>query len=756
MSGDWRRWHSCRPMRTRLICLGALACAAALAQPAAAQVQPAGTGEPLFTNSAQNTQFFEWPAQRRASTPTRSSTATTRTTPRSPPRPSTTARAPAARGPTGPAWRRSSTAASTASAPRARYSFPNDSLFFPDGPNSCSMGTMLGRRAHTTIDRSKPTAAITLAGGAAVHEATRRSPLKVDFSRRRRGPVPGQLPLLPVRRRPDRPLRQRPRASSTATTRPARCPRAAGKSTSFNCTADYGSGASPAPDGPMWACVRAADAAIPDNPRSSNQSASADKANLSDPACDGVVLDRTAPAASIGASATTVKVGDLVTFQARRRTRPPASAAQSAWTWGDNTAGGSGAAATHTFTQAGTYEVSLDRGRQRRQRGDGDEGRSRSRAPSGGGTTTPGGGTTTPGGGDDDAGRRRRPTRRRRHDDAAAAARRRRRRPTTDGRPATTPRPSSPIARAAQAQAAKAKAVRRRAHRRRRRPRPARAGPRRAHRLARRHRPSAPARTAYKLKLPKGTKAGTLHDQGDVHARRRRARRRPSRRDHAHRQGAAPRARRASRRRAAAPTVGRGPVGACRDGTFHGAPARRARSRCAEARPPGRPAPASPRAPAPIFTPPCRSASSARATWPRRSPAAGASPCCARDSGSGRAARAGRRSSAARRCPNREVAERADLVILAHKPAQLGGRGRRDRRRREGRRLDPRGRHAGRRARRLPGHAGVLRGAEHAGRGRPRRARVRRSPTHRSTRSCTPRCASASPASATWSRCPSG
>ena len=47
------------------------------------------------------------------------------------------------------------------------YSLPNDSLFFPDGPNSCSMGTMLGRRAYTTIDRSKPNAAITLAGGAA-------------------------------------------------------------------------------------------------------------------------------------------------------------------------------------------------------------------------------------------------------------------------------------------------------------------------------------------------------------------------------------------------------------------------------------------------------------------------------------------------------------------------------------------------------------------------------------------------------------
>src|SRR5215213_7587722 len=50
-------------MRTRPIRLGAVACAVALAQPAAAQVQPAGTGEPAYTNSAQNTQFFEWPAQ---------------------------------------------------------------------------------------------------------------------------------------------------------------------------------------------------------------------------------------------------------------------------------------------------------------------------------------------------------------------------------------------------------------------------------------------------------------------------------------------------------------------------------------------------------------------------------------------------------------------------------------------------------------------------------------------------------------------
>jgi len=72
-------------------------------------------------------------------------------------------------------------------------------------------------------------------------------------------------------------------------------PASGGKSTTFTCTADFGSGSSPAPDGPIWACVVAADASIPDNPNGPNQSQSAEKANLSDAKCDGVVLDRTAP-----------------------------------------------------------------------------------------------------------------------------------------------------------------------------------------------------------------------------------------------------------------------------------------------------------------------------------------------------------------------------------------------------------------------------------------------------------------------------
>ena len=77
---------------------------------------------------------------------------------------------------------------------------------------------------------------------------------------------------------------------------------------------------------------------------------------LAQEACDGghvTVNERPA------VPARAVKVGDLVTFQSQATDATSGVGAQSAWTWGDNTAGGGGASATHTFTQAGTYEVKL-------------------------------------------------------------------------------------------------------------------------------------------------------------------------------------------------------------------------------------------------------------------------------------------------------------------------------------------------------------------------------------------------------------
>ena len=390
-------------MRIRQICLGAVACAAAMAQPAAAQVQPAGTGEPAFTNSASNTQFLEWPAQSQdidayqvqyryyannaevaAPTYTYGTGA-------------------------GNTWANWSGVATLQHGgqygicAQGRYSFTNDPLFFPDGPSSCSTGTYLGRRTHTTIDRSKPTAAITLAGGAA-YTRDAKVALKVDFSDDVAGPVPANFVCFQYGGGPDG-LCDNAKGFIYGYNAPCSVPASGGKSTSFTCTADYGSGATPAPDGPVWACVRAADAAIPDNPSNANQSGSAEKANLSDPVCDGVVLDRTAPAASIAASASAVKIGELVSFQAQATDALSGVAAQSSWTWGDNTAGGNGAATTHTFTQAGTYEVRLTVADNAGNAATATKVITVS-APSGGGTTTPGGdtgapdgGTTTPGGG---------------------------------------------------------------------------------------------------------------------------------------------------------------------------------------------------------------------------------------------------------------------------------------------------------------------------------------------------------------------
>src|SRR5215213_11129898 len=304
----------CRPMRSRLICLGVLLCTAALTQPAAAQVQPAGTGEPLFTNSAQNTQWFEWPATSGADAyrvqyryyANNAEVAA----------PTVNANLGA-----GSSWANWSGVATLQHGgqygicAQGAYSLPNDSLYFSDGPDSCSMGTMLGRRAYTTIDRSRPNAAITLAGGAA-YTRDAKIGLKVDFSDDVAGPFPANFVCFQYGGGPDG-LCDNAKGFVYGYNAACSVPGSSGKSTTFICTADYGSGASPAPDGPVWACVRAADAAIPDNPSSANQSASADKANLSDPACDGVVLDRTAPAASIAASATSVRVGDLVTFEAQ-------------------------------------------------------------------------------------------------------------------------------------------------------------------------------------------------------------------------------------------------------------------------------------------------------------------------------------------------------------------------------------------------------------------------------------------------------
>jgi PKD repeat protein len=72
-----------------------------------------------------------------------------------------------------------------------------------------------------------------------------------------------------------------------------------------------------------------------------------------------VVLDRTPPTASITVASTSVKVGELVSLSASAADATSGLAGPAQWTWGDNTSGASGDAVTHTYAQAGTYEVAL-------------------------------------------------------------------------------------------------------------------------------------------------------------------------------------------------------------------------------------------------------------------------------------------------------------------------------------------------------------------------------------------------------------
>ena len=383
-------------LRKKLLLLGTVACVLGTAQPAAAQVQPAGTGEPLYTNSAQNTQWFEWPASSGigayrvrydyyennalADNPT----------------------VPSPNGATN-VWanwsgvRTLQHGGQYGICAQGQYTFPNDSLWISDGPNSCSMGSLLGRRAATTIDRSKPTTAISLAGGAAATKDPKIG-VKVDFSDDVAGPFPANFMCFQAGGTSN--ICDKNAGFVFGYASACSVPGGGGKSTTFTCTADFGSGGNPAPDGPVWACVIAADAAIPDNPAGPNQSQSAEKANLSEAKCDGVVLDRAAPQVSIEAAAS-AKVGELVAFGSQATDATSGLAGGYEWSFGDNTGTASGASISHTFTQAGTYAVTVQTSDAAGNQGTATKVVTVSAPSSGGGASTPppstgGGGGSTP------------------------------------------------------------------------------------------------------------------------------------------------------------------------------------------------------------------------------------------------------------------------------------------------------------------------------------------------------------------------
>ncbi len=337
--------------RNALLLLGVILCAAVMAGPASAQVQPAGTGEPLYTNSTQNTQWLEWPAtsgidayrvrydyyenNALVANPTQS---------------------PAPNGATN-VWANWSGVKTLQHGgqygicAQGQFRFPNDAVWISaraelvlDGHDARDAGRtrrsiVPSRRRHSSSQAEWRS------------PGTRTSSLKVDFSDDVAGPFPANFLCFQVGG-----------ASGVCDTSKgaiygynASCsiPGGAGKSTTFTCTADYGN----IVDGDVWACVIAADASIPDNPSGPNQTSTADKANLSTASCDSVVVDRTPPVAAINTAATTVKVGDLLTFQGTATDATSGLTGPGEWTFGDSDAIPSGDTMTHIYEQPGTYEL---------------------------------------------------------------------------------------------------------------------------------------------------------------------------------------------------------------------------------------------------------------------------------------------------------------------------------------------------------------------------------------------------------------
>jgi hypothetical protein len=268
------------PLSILIVCAAALATAG----PAAADVVPEGTGEPAFTNSTQNTQWFRTTvpsgadAYRLRVSYYANNVLVTQQTVNS--------------VSSGVFWANWSGVATLQHGGQygicvqGEMSFPNDSLYFPDGPNSCSAGTMLGKRTYTTIDRSKPAVAVTAAGGAA---STKDSaiPVSIAFSDDVAGPYASTWTCVTAGSDP---------CSQFDYSAQCSVPGAPGKSTTFACNAD----ASQLPDGPVTVCARSADASVPDNPASATQTGTAAQANLSDAQCDTITLDRSVPAPDPG------------------------------------------------------------------------------------------------------------------------------------------------------------------------------------------------------------------------------------------------------------------------------------------------------------------------------------------------------------------------------------------------------------------------------------------------------------------------
>lgn len=284
------------------------------------------------------------------------------------------------------------------------YTIVGDGTEFPESQNSCGAGIIQGLNAGTTIDRSTPVVSNVSVEGTATYSnkgAGQSLALAGLYSDSISPPWPATYVCIKKNLNPatacdSGPFDYAPVCSNRAGTGTQNNP--------FGCVYNIDAGD---PDGPLTFCARASDSSLPDRPGSADQFATltSSNANISGPSCGYVILDRAAPQLSIEGGAATATTGQLLSFSAAATDAAagisPGSGVSGnyTWSWGDNTANGTGVNAAHTFTQAGTFQVKLTTTDNAGNAAEVTRSVTVSAPPAAGGGTPPGGGGTAGGGG---------------------------------------------------------------------------------------------------------------------------------------------------------------------------------------------------------------------------------------------------------------------------------------------------------------------------------------------------------------------